>query len=329
MKYNQMHTVDSLAIKIKEGGCFIVAGDEKIIDQLPVGNWIGGTIPYFMTQAGGTISRELIFATELPSYCKLSSIKLYDELTIASVYQQIPSSGFGIALIPASSKVHMSFATQAPEYIDFAAKPLIGWISGVHLDDIGTSSAKIFSGQTKEKSDVKAIVMHVELDNDYICEVGIANIFSQGLGDTIEFLETGFSVTDALVNGQKVNFADYIKKNKVDIKYPLVANYAGAMINVSFQDVDNKRNAVDFYAPIFSNVKYRQAAPITNYVSAFMKALPENSEHIIFSCNCILNFIYSELEGKKTGQIVGPMTFGELAYQLLNQTLVYLKIDKI
>lgn len=48
-----------------------------------------------------------------------------------------------------------------------------------------------------------------------------------------------------------------------------------------------------------------------------------------FSCNCILNFLYSELEGKRTGELIGPVTFGEVAYQLLNQTLVYLQIEDI
>jgi hypothetical protein len=41
-----------------------------------------------------------------------------------------------------------------------------------------------------------------------------------------------------------------------------------------------------------------------------------------------LNYAYADLEGKKTGSFVGPITFGEVAYMLLNQTLVYLSIDK-
>ena len=47
---------------------------------------------------------------------------------------------------------------------------------------------------------------------------------------------------------------------------------------------------------------------------------------IAFSCNCILNFLYSDLEGKHTGHIIGPMTFGEIGYQLLNQTMVFLNV---
>jgi hypothetical protein len=39
--------------------------------------------------------------------------------------------------------------------------------------------------------------------------------------------------------------------------------------------------------------------------------------------------LYSELEGKKTASIIGPITFGEIAYQLLNQTLVYAEIQDL
>ena len=45
-----------------------------------------------------------------------------------------------------------------------------------------------------------------------------------------------------------------------------------------------------------------------------------------YSCNCILNYLYGDLEGKKTGGFTGPVTFGEIAYILLNQTLVKLDV---
>ena len=35
----------------------------------------------------------------------------------------------------------------------------------------------------------------------------------------------------------------------------------------------------------------------------------------------------ADLEGKRTGEIVGPITFGEIACMLLNQTLVYATIE--
>jgi hypothetical protein len=74
-------------------------------------------------------------------------------------------------------------------------------------------------------------------------------------------------------------------------------------------------------------MEYKHAKPVTNYVEEFTSQMPKGStDNILFSCNCILNYLYSELEGKKTSDVTGPMTFGEVAYQLLNQTLVYLSV---
>jgi hypothetical protein len=56
-----------------------------------------------------------------------------------------------------------------------------------------------------------------------------------------------------------------------------VADFAGAMINTSFQSVDKSTGTVRFYAPAFAGV-----------------------------------------EGKRTGGVTGPITFGEIGYQLPN-----------
>jgi hypothetical protein len=61
----------------------------------------------------------------------------------------------------------------------------------------------------------------------------------------------------------------------------------------------------------------------------FEAALPRGlGDAIALSCNCVLNYVHSSLEGRSPGGIVGPITFGEIAYQLLNQTMVYLTITR-
>jgi len=329
MNSNKMYSVEELSGLIQKGKSYFVAGDEDLITKLPKGKWIGGTIPYFMSDHGGVVTKEKIFATELPDYIKSVTIKYYDEQTIKNVYSEAPENGFSMIIIPALTKIHLSFAMKAPEFNDFAVRPLLGWISAINLADLGKITPKDINGLTGELSADKAIVMQVELTSDYVSEIGIVNIFSQGGGDTIEFLDTGFSAKDVLVNGVKTNFVDYFQSKKLDVKLPLVADYSGAMINVSFQNISTETKIVDFYAPVFSGVKYKQAAIIKDYVNSFNQNLPKDSKQILFSCNCILNFLYSELEGKKTAEITGPVTFGEVAYQLLNQTMVYLNIQKI
>jgi hypothetical protein len=84
---------------------------------------------------------------------------------------------------------------------------------------------------------------------------------------------------------------------------------------------------VEFFAPVFAGIQYRFANPVEDYIQSFGQQLAKMKDTpVTLSCNCILNYLYAELEGKQTGGIVGPITFGEIAYILLNQTLVYLSV---
>ena len=66
---------------------------------------------------------------------------------------------------------------------------------------------------------------------------------------------------------------------------------------------------------------------VDDYAKEFNRKREEVGAHApVFSCNCILNYLYCGLEGKKIPPYCGPVTFGEIAYQLLNQTLVYCEI---
>ncbi|MEN8907504.1 MAG: hypothetical protein ABF289_16255 [Clostridiales bacterium] len=324
-----LYSFNDISKKINNNELLILAGDEQLLKKLPRGTWIGGTIPYFIDKNGGVFTKDKIFVNELPSYISNFEIKYYDEKNIEKIAIEAPENGFTFLIIPASSEIHTKYSQGAPSYEDIFMKPIIGWISGVSLDDIGKESAKVIDGTTGEISDTKAIAIHLELKLDMMANIGIINIFEQGNGDIIEFDSEGFSVEDCLVNGKKQNFYDYITINKFDTRLPIVANYCGAMVNVSFQSVDEKEKKVNFYAPVFKNIKYKIAAPIDNYIQEFEKAIQYTGEKsTVLSCNCILNYLYGDLEGKRTSNFLSPITFGEIAYQLLNQTLVYLEINE-
>ncbi len=325
-----MQEIDQVKEQIVRGKKLVLAGDEHLLQQLPAGDWIGGTIPYFMSEQGGLSTREQVYVTELPAAVSNISIQVYDEAALPCVYRDSAAYGFSLIIIPASSATHLSFALNAPNYADFAVRPLIGWISGMHLNDLGKVKPKVFSGRTPTGLENAAVVMHVALLPSQVAEIGILNIFEQSAGDTIVFLKDGFSARQVLVNEVQTNFAEYISSKHLDTRLPLVSDYYGAMINVSFQNVDLANQQVDFYAPVFAGLRYKHAKPIANYVEQFTSQLPRDlGNRIIFSCNCILNYLYSELEGKQTGDITGPITFGEVAYQLLNQTMVYLTIHDL
>lgn len=326
--HSKMITVDQAKAAIEAGKVLWLSGDENLLKQLPKGRWVGGSIPYFMSADGGQTTRDMIYASELdPSVARRIQVKFYNTATIQNIAKDAPDDGFTILLIPAFSDLHLDYAHNAPEYEDMFIKPIAGWVTGLHLDDLGSVKPVVFNGGTCESSIDKAVAMHVTLAPGKIANIGIVNIATQGDGDVIEFPDTGFSASTCLVNGVEQNFADYLLGINVDTKLPLVADYSGAMINVSFQEIDEANKSVSFYAPVFSGVEYKLAAPVSDYVSSFQDALPALDNNVTFSCNCVLNYLHSELEGKTTQGMTGPMTFGEIAYQLLNQTLVYLTIE--
>ncbi len=325
-----MYELIEVKDKITRGKKLLLAGDESLLRLLPAGSWIGGTIPYFMTEQGGLTTRNQIYVTELPESVSDISIKVYDGAALPRVYADAPQNGFSVIIMPGMSKTHLEFALNAPRYQEFGHSPLIGWISGVHLNDLGKLTPKVFNGQTQTILEDGAVVMHATLPPAHVAEIGYLNIFEQGTGDTITFAQDGFSAREAYINGVKTNFADYVTQRNLDTRLPLVADYFGAMVNVSFQSVEQSLQEVRFYAPVFAGIPYKHAKPFKDYVQQFTAKLPSHlSEPPVFSCNCVLNYLYSKLEGKRTGKITGPATFGEVAYQLLNQTMTYLTITDL
>src|SRR6266542_6263715 len=163
--------------KITHGEKLLLAGDESLLKLLPAGNWIGGSIPYFMTEQGGLSTRQKIYVTELPETVTEISIKVYDVSNLASIYTDAPQNGFSVIIMPGSSKTHLEFALHAPQYDDFGHSPLIGWIAGVHLDDLTNVTPKIFNGQTQAMLEDAAVVVHVSLPKFQVAEINYINIF--------------------------------------------------------------------------------------------------------------------------------------------------------
>ncbi|WP_027180005.1 DUF6976 family protein [Maridesulfovibrio bastinii] len=326
----QLMNINEAAEQISAGKTLLLAGDESLFKQLPQGKWIGGSIPYFISrEEGGISSKDKLFVTDISEIAEEINIRSYDSKSIDDVYTDAGTGGISFIIIPASSSTHISFALNAPNFNNFGSQPLVGWISGVLLEDIDKIKPKVFNGETGEEFEDEALVMHVDMVKGKSVDVGIINLFEQGSEDTLTFEEKSFSTQDVFVNGKRVNYANYISKKNLDIKLPLVADYYGARVNISFQHASSN-DGVAFYAPVFSGIEYKHAKPVDDYAAEFVRQIKENEvdgKTILFSCNCILNYLYSDLAGKQTEPFVGPLTFGEIAYQLLNQTLVYVDIE--
>lgn len=327
---NQLLSKEEVVGKIEQGEYLVLAADEEVLGSLPAGNWIAGTIPYFMADEGGIVARDKIFVNSINGVLPSNPprIMLYDEKTISRIAQDAPEHGFTITILPATSDAHISFAQNAPDFPNMYFSPIVGWISGVHLDDLGEKTAKTGFGPAGGMlMDSHAVAIHVPLPAEQTAEVNTVNLFKEGNGAAIQFKDKGFNVGNCVINGEEMQLSAYLKDASIDTRLPLVADYCGVKINVSIQAVNDSDGTVDLYAPVFPDVTYRFAEPVDDYIKQFDAAMTTDvSDKISFSCNCILNFLYSELEGKSTKNITGPITFGEVAYQLLNQTLVYMTL---
>lgn len=322
---NGLMKVGDVADLIKGGASLALAGPEAALDQLPAGNWIAGTTPYFMTAEGGCVATDdMVFVTDL-SVVGDVSVASYGVDELADISGKAPEHGFALVILPGMSQCHEEFALGAPTYPDTFLKPVVGWIAGYDLDKGG--SASVYDGTGPHKHDNRAVVLNIAWEEGALALPEIANPLQAGNGDVLTFAKAGFTHRTALVNGVETPLAAYLHdKGFADGKLPLVGDYGGSGINASIQRIDEATGNVIFYAPLFAGVDYRFAAPLASYPAAFAEVLKDKSfDGVFWSCNCILNFLYGELVGKKIGGVAGPVTFGEIAYQLVNQTMVTIR----
>lgn len=323
---NELVSLAEANALIEAGKKLLVAGDEEALRRLHRGAWIGGTIPYFLTRNGGVVEREKVFVTQLPDAVTHTTTRLIGLGHIPAITTEAPRNGFSVVIVPGMSEIHTTYALTASGIPGIHEIPIIGWIAGIHLDDIGKSTPKVFDGATGEVADNRIAVMHATLCEGKAAAVGIINLFKPAFGDEIVFKEHSFSAGACTINGQPDDFYDYTVREALDMKLPLITELSGENINVSFQTIDAEHRTVRFYAPVMKNRVYRQAAPLPDYRAALIEATGKLNLSPVFSCNCILNYIYGHLEGVQFIPLPGPATFGELTHVLMNQTLVYLTL---
>jgi hypothetical protein len=321
-----LYTVHDANALIAAGKPLHIAGDAASLVRLARGNWIGGTIPYFLTETGGRVERERVFVTELPPSVREAEIGFIAPDRLSDIPAAAPDHGFSLIVVPAGSEAHVGYAVGAHDLPGIFETPVVGWVAGVHLDDLGRQTPKVFNGRTGEASVTHIAALRAHVSANLTPRIGIINLFRQGPGDRVRFPKTGFTADDCWVNDEPASFHAYAKSHRLDPRLPLVADLSGEMINVSFQSVDDASRSVHFYAPVLAGIEYRQAAPLDDYHGALLAHVAANPVTPVFSCNCILNYLYAGLAGDRPLSITGPATFGEIAYVLLNQTLIYLEL---
>ena len=308
---------------ILAGKSLLLAGDAKLLSQLPAGNWIGGSTPFFILYPENrTTSFDKIFVNPLPDFVAKAEIREYDETNIRNIFNDAPPNGFTVLIMPYATPVAMEYSSNVAEYPNFAAKPVCGWLSGQPLDIIMTEKSYTASGIGPCVSSEKGVAMHISLPESKFAEIHIFNPYIQGNGDSIMFEENSLMVKDAIINGEKRNFAEYLRETGYDMQMPLVANYSGAMINDVICAIGESE--VPMSAPVFKHVDYRIAVVDDAIVEPSLV-----SEQIVFSVTCIGNFIQPDICAQYLRKMNGPVVFGEIAYQQVGQTTVYVTVDDV
>lgn len=326
---NTLCSYEEVCALIDKGDKLLLAGDKDIIEKLPKGNWMAGTISYFMSGEGGIKTNEKIFTTIIPKEIIDFKITTYAESELCNIPKGYFKNGFSFIIIPSFSSVHTSFAENCISYENIFDSPLVGWVAGFDLERKDIANGIVYNGSTGESFSDRAIVMHLVLEKNKKAKMNNINLFKQGNGDIISFDQKGFNIKSCNINGEESNFAKYLIENEVDISLPLVSEFRGFSANVSFKSINQELGIVELYASVFPDTEYRVASPIGIYEDEFNDEVLKNNINPFFSCNCILNYLYANLEGKKTGKILGPMTFGEIAHILLNQTMVYISFEDV
>jgi hypothetical protein len=323
---NSLLTLSEASRLINSGRALAVAGSSRALHALPRGNWIGGTSHYFIGPVGGVHSHDQVFVTDLSALGTVV-FQSYGTETVNRIAPDTPDTGFSFVIIPAGSATLEAFANR-PYTSDLFLKPVVGWISGVDLESTSAEAASVVDGRTASWHPNAAVVAHVTLPPGKLASISIIDPFEPATAHVLRFATSGFSATECTVDGKTQALASFLEANAyADGHLPLIGNFSGAQVNVSIRRVDPASRLVEFYAPVFSGVDYRLAKPTEGFAERFAaKIAARDTTNVVFSCNCILNYVHGRMEGKRTGHLLGPVTFGEIAYQLLNQTLVLLEI---
>ena len=159
--------------------------------------------------------REQLLVQQLPSDGRAAwRVSTYDANTISRITDDAPENGYTFLLIPAFSDAHLAYGKDAPGFKDLYQHPIIGWITGVHLDDLATKEPKVFNGIVGEVHSDLALACHVPLPADKMAFVDIVNIFARSAGPDMRFATDGFTVTDCSIGGETTNFARWLAQKR-------------------------------------------------------------------------------------------------------------------
>jgi hypothetical protein len=327
---------------IGEGRVLLLAGAEKDLATLPKGCWIGGTAGYFVTPQGGVAASGQIFYADFTAITNGASWRSFEAGNIHEIGEHYPHNGFAILILPGFSKLLGEVAGRIMEFDGLYNLPLMGWVSAVALDGLPDilpqERPKTFAGGPQAENE-RAAVLYVGMPEQYFAQLHIANLFAPGGGPEIRFPVPGQTINgDCLIGGERRNLARYMAERAIDRRLPLVADHEGALLNVTIVMADEESGRMMFLTPVSPALTYRFAEDVLDYAAEFTRAAADiELDEAAHACICALHYYYAGHISRPEGgallpparlNITAPVTFGQIAYTVLNQTLTCLTIGR-
>lgn len=325
-RLNELLTPEEANAVIARGCVLHIAGDERALRRLRPGNWIGGTTPYILTNEGGVVERDKVFVTELPVRPDAISTSFVDIGHIPAISVEAPRFGFTLVVMPAMSEIHNIYGLTSANIPGIRDIAVMGWVSGLHADDLGKTKAKVFNGLTGEVADDRIVVMRARLPSSKQAKVDIVNLVEPEEDTALVFDTPSFTVRDCEINGERQNFYDFAVRKGVGVHQPLVTDLNGEPICVSLRSLDAQTRTVQLFAPVMRGHVYRFGDAVSGFRDRLIRTIEERALRPVLACQCFHNYAFGGLQAPSPYPLPGPVVFGELAHVLMNQTLVCLSI---
>ncbi|MDR1865858.1 MAG: hypothetical protein LBR08_09855 [Bacteroidales bacterium] len=315
-----LFSVSEVSRMIDEGLRLILAGVKETLQQLPAGNWIAGATPCYVSSGEpNEFSENQLYVNQLPEYITQAEIKTYDADHLKNIFKEGPENGFTVLLLPFGSEALREYALHAFDYENFGLVPLFGWVAGEGTNWASSHADVVISGSDAKAHLNKAVVMHVGLPAGKYAEVHIHSPFKIRPDTAIVFDENTTHPTDVLINGEKRRLEEYMVSRNISFQYPLIANMAGINICVSFYyDV---KPLTTMGTALFKGLTYYFSEPDTDM------RIWEIPHDRIYALCCL--YYVLEPDPERLCQMTGPATYGEIGYQVVSQSIVYLTIGDV
>lgn len=349
----QLYDLEQVKKFISDGRAMVLSGGEEVLSSLPKGNWIGGTSTYFMNTDKAVVSKQKIFVDDFTDVAENFKISLYSTKNIHEISIDAYENGFTTLILPSDSPVYSDFGFNSLSYDKIFNNPVVGFVAGVIPDEIvnkyETSDGSdkvydrtkregdnevplptVFNGQTLEKYHDVGVAMHVELPDNKVARVEILNVEQIDKDSpNITFPKTDFVQSECFIDGERHNIADFLLKEVQRTNYNIVADYNGSIVSRDIKLINPLLREVHFYTAVFDDEVYYLASRIDDYKRMFDRDLEFiNKDNVLYSCVCMSCYMRGDLDQRKI-DIEGVFGFGEIAYHVLNRTLIYLEIDEI